>query len=281
MPDCAGRRIVFRPNADYEMAADSAVALLFRPGDGVRHGFPGRHHANPAGMDFFGLFVLPLPTVCFVAVPARCRSTAASAVESFLRRYLYPGLASPSLFLVLVALAGFLLVGIVGTARKKRATFLLWAVGACLSPFALSLISGELQMQRSCQALPLFAGAALLGGWLLAERWKNRWTKCAVAALIAVVLLNVTIEIHGFFSGNYSLRTSEYRILDRVAADLQRDYPLAEKPVLFVGSPNARYYVLDPGLLITQDRLGYSTQPVHFWELRVPRFRLRSHLQLS
>lgn len=114
-------------------------------------------------------------------------------------------------------------------------------------------------MQRSCQALPLFAGAALLGGWLLAERWKNRWTKCAVAALIAVVLLNVTIEIHGFFSGNYSLRMSEYRILDRVAADLQRDYPLAEKPVLFVGSPNARYYVLDPGLLITQDRLGYST----------------------
>ena len=66
--------------ADYEMAADSTVALLFRPGDGVRHGFPGRHHANPAGMDFFGLFVLPLPTVCFVAVPARCRSTAASAV---------------------------------------------------------------------------------------------------------------------------------------------------------------------------------------------------------
>ena len=81
--------------------------------------------------------------------------------------------------MVLVALAGFLLVGIVGTARKKRATFLLWAVGVCLSPFALSLISGELQMQRSCQALPLFAGAALLGGWLLAERWKNRWTKCA------------------------------------------------------------------------------------------------------
>ena len=39
--------------------------------------------------------------------------------ESFLRRYLYPGLASPSLFLVLVALAGFLLVGIVGTARKN------------------------------------------------------------------------------------------------------------------------------------------------------------------
>lgn len=113
-------------------------------------------------------------------------------------------------------------------------------------------------MQRSCQALPLFAGAALLGGWLLAERWKNQWTKCAVAALIAVVLLNVTIEIHGFFSGNYSLRMSEYRILDRVAADLQRDYPLTEKPVLFVGSPNARYYVLEPGLLITQDRLGYS-----------------------
>lgn len=178
--------------------------------------------------------------------------------ESFLRQYLYPGLASPSLFLVLVALVGFLLVGIIGTARKKRTTFLLWAVGACLSPFALSLISGQLQMQRSCQALPLFAGAALLGGWLLAERWKNQWTKCAVAALIAVVLLNVTIEIHGFFSGNYSLRMSEYRILDRVAADLQRDYPLTEKPVLFVGSPNARYYVLEPGLLITQDRLGYS-----------------------
>lgn len=178
--------------------------------------------------------------------------------ESFLRRYLYPGLASPSLFLVLVALVGFLLVGMIGAARKKRTPFLLWAVGICLSPFALSLISGQLQMQRSCQALPLFASAALLGGWLLAEKWKSQWAKCAASALIAVVLLNVTIEIHGFFSGNYSLRTSEYRILDYVAADLQRDFPLTEKPVLFVGSPNARYYVLEPGLTITPDRLGYS-----------------------
>ena len=77
MPDHAGRRIVFRPNAGYKMAADSAVALLFRPADGIRHGFPERHHANPAGIDSPGLFVLPLPTVCFVAVPARCGSTAA------------------------------------------------------------------------------------------------------------------------------------------------------------------------------------------------------------
>ena len=257
MPDCAGRRIVFRPNADYEMAADSAVALLFRPGDGVRHGFPGRHHANPAGMDFFGLFVLPLPTVCFVAVPARCRSTAASAV----------GVVSPAVSVSWLGQS----VSVLGACSAGRfsagwdcrnsseKTGHLPALGCGCLPFAFCTFS---HFRGTADAAFLSGASPLCRRRIagrVAARWKNRWTKCAVAALIAVVLLNVTIEIHGFFSGNYSLRTSEYRILDRVAADLQRDYPLAEKPVLFVGSPNARYYVLDPGLLITQDRLGYST----------------------
>lgn len=145
------------------------------------------------------------------------------------------GLSSWTGVALLAAMAVLMVVTIYQGIRRKESALPLLALAMVIFSFLISFFMGEPQAQRSCQTFPLLIAGVALAVYLWAQK-RGKVTRWILAAAAVLAVGNITLEINNEFAANYDIRMREYETIDRIAEDLEEDYPVEEKPVLFVGT---------------------------------------------
>lgn len=142
----------------------------------------------------------------------------------------------------------FMLVyGIYGSIRMRNFRILLLTAGSFFVSFLLVLVEGKTTLYRSAQFLPVICGyGALLPGLCLQEvrqsrllRGRDRLGKFCAGAVIfglCAVLWNQCTDMNRWFYVDYTKYESAKEFMGRVVHELEKNFDLEDKPVVFTGT---------------------------------------------
>ncbi len=167
---------------------------------------------------------------------------------------------------VFVLASLFMLVyGIYGSIRMRNFRILLLTAGSFFVSFLLVLVEGKTTLYRSAQFLPVICGyGTLLPGLCLQEVRQSRLLRgrdrlgrfCAGTVIfgLCAVLWNQCTDMNRWFYVDYTKYESAKEFMGRVAHELEKNFDLEDKPVVFTGT----YEI--PGELVQAAYVPYNSE---------------------
>ena len=137
--------------------------------------------------------------------------------------------------------------GLYGSIRKKNGRIIVLTAGSFLVSFLLVLVEGKTTLYRSAQFLPVVCGyGALLLCLCLQEMRQSRLIKgrdkleklCTGAVIfgLSIILWNQCADMNQWFYVDYTKYEAAKETMGRVAYELETNYDVGNKPIIFTGS---------------------------------------------
>ena len=129
----------------------------------------------------------------------------------------------------------FLATMICSTWKRKDVLLFLAGVGAYISLFVLSVISGKAMEYRACQAFTIFVAVVSFGIVAIFMKGK-KVLQVGVTVIMSAAILFSIYDMNQWFVLDYEKTKYEMMVIDEIAGDLKSGkYNIEEKPIVIVG----------------------------------------------
>ena len=151
--------------------------------------------------------------------------------------YFWAGIDYFPIFLfALCAIVG-LICSVVLSVRKKSAIPALGFLFMIAGALSLNVVLGIATNYTMAQPLTLFAAASVMGFYIIAEK-KKTW-RYILGVLIVLLVLNQAKCLNNWSVANYERYEYEMAVVDDIGQDLEENYDVETKPVIFIGKNDA------------------------------------------
>lgn len=161
------------------------------------------------------------------------KKTIARLVKHLYLYYVINAIESPAVRLLLLMIVVGLVVSVVLTIKHKNVYIVLTEVCLIAAAFSLGLIIGDAPMYRWGSAFNLLV--AFHGAWLV-YLIKNVKIRKIAYVLVAIISIRQATYMTECFYTEYQANIEEENAVIQMGCDLEREYDIENKPVVFVGT---------------------------------------------
>ena len=151
--------------------------------------------------------------------------------------YFWAGINYLPIFIFAVcSLLGFIVFFVLSFKRKSALPIFAYAllIAATLS---LNVIMGIAAYYTMAQSLVVFVSFIVMLLYFLAEKKKKLHTIAAV--IICILVLNQAKTLNNWSVANYERHSYEISVVDNIGQELEKEYDVKNKPVVFIGSDDS------------------------------------------
>ncbi len=151
--------------------------------------------------------------------------------------YFWAGVNYLPIFVFAVCCALGLIVFIVISVKKKSAVPFLAYLLLAAAALSLNVIMGIAAYYTMAQALTVFVAFTVMFIYALCEN--RKLLRVLAGVVICVLVLNQAKSLNSWSVANYERHTYEMSVVDNIGQELEENWDVANKPVVFIGGDSS------------------------------------------